>query len=120
MSFEISRTYGFEAAHLLPNTPADHKCRRLHGHSFKVEIRVAGELVEPEGWVYDFAMIDEAWAPLHEALDHQYLNEIDGLENPTSEKIAAWIWWRIEESLPGLAAVSVAETCTSECVFRGP
>lgn len=119
MSYEISRSFGFEAAHRLPYAPEGHKCRQLHGHSFKVEVTISGELAEPEGWVRDFAEIDAAWAPVGELLDHRYLNEIEGLENPTSEILAAWIWARLEKSLPGLAAISVAETCTSMCVFRG-
>jgi len=120
MSYEISRSFGFEAAHRLPHAPEGHKCRRLHGHSFKVKVAVSGELAEPAGWVRDFAEIDAAWAPVGELLDHRYLNEIHGLENPTSEILAAWIWARLEESLIDLAAVSVGETCTSLCVFRGP
>lgn len=91
----------------------------LHGHSFLVEITVAGRLSEPEGWVCDFGDIARAWRPLHERLDHRYLNEIAGLENPTSELLAAWIWERLLPAIPGLAAVKIAETCTASCVYRG-
>lgn len=119
MSFEITRAFRFEAAHLLPKVPLGHKCRRLHGHSFVVELTVAGDL-SSEGWVCDFADLASAWAPLHEQLDHHYLNEVAGLDNPTSEILAAWIWTRIESTLPGLVAVRVAETCTASCVYRGP
>jgi 6-pyruvoyltetrahydropterin/6-carboxytetrahydropterin synthase len=118
MSWEISRSFRFEAAHLLPHVPAGHKCRRLHGHSFGVTVYVTGALTEPEGWVCDFAEISEAWVPLHDALDHRYLNEIAGLENPTSELLAAWIWDRLIGALPGLSAVEIAETCTSRCLYR--
>jgi 6-pyruvoyltetrahydropterin/6-carboxytetrahydropterin synthase len=117
--WEIARSFRFEAAHSLPHAPAGHKCRRLHGHSFAVTIVVIGELAQPEGWVCDFADLREAWRPLHDLLDHRYLNEIAGLENPTSELLAAWIWERLAPGLPGLAAVEVAETCTARCVYRG-
>ncbi len=120
MSWEISRSFRFEAAHLLPYAPEGHKCRRLHGHSFSIEVTVAGRLVEPEGWVCDFGDIAGAWAPLHEELDHRYLNDVAGLENPTSEILATWIWERLQPKLPGLSAVKVAETCTSSCVYRAP
>jgi len=120
VSWEIARRFRFEAAHLLPHAPEGHKCRRLHGHSFEVELRVVGQLAEPEGWVCDFAELAEAWAPLQEQLDHRYLNEVEGLENPTSEHLAAWIWERVVPRFPGLHAVIVAETCTTQCVFFGP
>lgn len=116
---EIFRSFTFEAAHHLPNVPADHKCRRLHGHSFRVVVRVAGPVGEDTGWVMDFADIKAACKPVHEALDHRYLNEIPGLENPTSERIARWIWARLHPTLPGLSAIEVRETCTAGCVYRG-
>ena len=116
---EIWKAFDFEAAHRLPHVPEGHKCARLHGHSFRVELHVAGPLREPEGWVMDFADLKTAWRPLHDALDHRYLNEIPGLENPTSEVLARWIWRRLADSLPGLSAVVVRETCTTGCVYRG-
>jgi 6-pyruvoyltetrahydropterin/6-carboxytetrahydropterin synthase len=100
--------------------PEGHKCRRLHGHSFRVEVRVRGVPDPALGWVMDFADLKAAWAPLDDALDHQYLNDVPGLENPTSEVLARWIWARLLPTLPGLAAVAVRETCTSGCVYRGP
>jgi len=116
---EIEKRFHIEAAHRLPNLPADHKCSRLHGHSFRVTVRVAGEVDPVLGWVVDFADIKGAFAPLFDALDHRYLNEIPGLENPTSEVLAMWIWERLAPRLPGLAAVEIAETCTTRCVYRG-
>jgi 6-pyruvoyltetrahydropterin/6-carboxytetrahydropterin synthase len=116
---EIYKEFHFEAAHRLPNVAEGHKCARLHGHSFHVRICIAGEVGESSGWVMDFGDVKAAFAPLHEQLDHHYLNEIEGLENPTSENIARWIWQRLEGELPGLSGVEIRETCTSGCIFRG-
>jgi 6-pyruvoyltetrahydropterin/6-carboxytetrahydropterin synthase len=117
---EIFKEFGFEAAHLLPNVPEGHKCARLHGHSFRVAVHVEGELEPGTGWVMDFAEVSAAFAPLHDQLDHRYLNEVVGLENPTSEILAAWIWERLVVALPGLTQVVVRETCTAGAVYRGP
>jgi 6-pyruvoyltetrahydropterin/6-carboxytetrahydropterin synthase len=111
---------GFESAHRLPNVPAEHKCARLHGHSFRVEVHVAGDLDPVLGWVLDFADLRAACEPVRAALDHRYLNEVEGLENPTSEVVAAWIWDRLAPHLPGLVEVVVRETCTSGVRYRGP
>jgi 6-pyruvoyltetrahydropterin/6-carboxytetrahydropterin synthase len=119
MKLELRKTFQFEAAHLLPNLPQEHKCRRLHGHSFRAEIVVSGECDPTLGWVMDYADISDAFKPIWEQLDHRYLNEIAGLENPTSENIAAWIWAKLKPILPLLTEVAVAETCTARCVFRG-
>jgi 6-pyruvoyltetrahydropterin/6-carboxytetrahydropterin synthase len=119
MNVELRKTFQFEAAHLLPQLPPDHKCRRLHGHSFQVEIAVAGPCDPDKGWLIDYADIQGAFRPLWEQLDHRYLNEIPGLENPTSENIAAWIWTRLQPRLPQLVEVAVAETCTARCLYRG-
>ena len=100
--------------------PPNHKCHRLHGHSFRVEIHVSGEVDPCTGWILDFAEIKAAFKPLHDQLDHNYLNEIPGLENPTSENLAAWIWERLDQTLPGLSQVVVRETCTSGCIYTGP
>lgn len=116
---EIFTEFTFEAAHRLPHVPDGHKCGRLHGHSFRVSLHVAGA-VEPEsGWLMDYAEIKQRFRPLHAMLDHSYLNEIDGLDNPTSENIARWIWERIKPSLLQLTQVVVRETCTCGVVYRG-
>ena len=115
---EIFREFTFEAAHRLPHVPDGHKCARLHGHSYRVEIHVRGEVDEETGWVMDFAEIKAAFAPLHDQLDHHYLNEVAGLDNPTSENLARWIWGRLTGQLP-LSEVVVRETCTSGCIYRG-
>lgn len=116
---EIFKIFTIEAAHHLPNVPENHKCRRLHGHSFRVEIRVAGPVQQESGWIMDFADVSRAFQPLYEQLDHHYLNEIEGLENPTSEHLARWIWRRLKPALPALSEVIVRETCTAGCVYRG-
>jgi len=116
---EIYKEFTFEAAHRLPNVPAGHKCARLHGHSFHVRIHVSGAVGPTTGWIMDFADIKQAFAPLHEALDHRYLNEVEGLENPTSENIARWIWRALRDTLPEMSMVVVSETCMSGCIYRG-
>ena len=116
---EIFKEFSFEAAHRLPNVPVTHKCYRLHGHSFSCEIHVAGRINGHLGWVMDFAEIKTAFSPLLDQLDHHYLNEIEGLGNPTSENLARWIWNGLVSQLPGLSRVVVRETCTSGCSYSG-
>jgi len=116
---EIQRTFRIEAAHRLPHVPEDHKCARLHGHSFKITLHVSGQVDPRLGWLIDFAEIDRAFAPLFAQLDHHYLNEIEGLDNPTSELLAAWVLTRVTLPAPArLSAVTVAETCTACCTVR--
>ena len=117
---EIFKEFTFEAAHRLPNVQPGHKCARLHGHSFRVEIHVRGSVGAQSGWVVDFADLSDAFTPLRDQLDHNYLNEIEGLSNPTSEILAQWIWSRLHPTLPLLSKVVVRETCTSGCVYSGP
>ena len=119
MKIELRKTFQFEAAHLLPHLPKSHKCRRLHGHSFRVEVAVAGECDPKLGWLMDYAEISAAFKPVLDQLDHFYLNEIKGLENPTSEVIAEWIWKKLKPKLPLLTEIVVAETCTARAVYRG-
>lgn len=119
MRAELVKTFTFEAAHRLPGVPPGHKCGRLHGHSFRVDLHVTGEVDPRTGWVLDFADIKAAFAPALQRLDHYYLNEIEGLENPTAENLARWIWDQVCSALPGLSAVVVYETCTAGCVYRG-
>jgi 6-pyruvoyltetrahydropterin/6-carboxytetrahydropterin synthase len=116
---EIYKDFTFESAHRLPNVPIGHKCARLHGHSFQVRIVIEGPVGATTGWVQDFADLKAAFKPLYGLLDHNYLNEIPGLENPTSEVIAMWIWERLIVSLPLLSRVEVKETCTSGTVYCG-
>lgn len=116
---DIFKSFAIEAAHRLPNVPSGHKCERLHGHSYRVEIHVRGPVGIETGWIIDFAEINSAFQPLYEQLDHHYLNEVDGLSNPTSENIARWIWSRLKPTLSILSKVIVHETCTSGCIYQG-
>lgn len=116
----LVREFVFEAAHCLPNAPAGHKCARLHGHSFRIELICEGPVDSNTGWLVDFADIKRAFQPLYDRLDHRYLNEVEGLENPTAENIARWIWDRLRPGLGVLAQVNVAETCSARCEYRGP
>ncbi|MBI4580492.1 MAG: 6-carboxytetrahydropterin synthase, partial [Planctomycetes bacterium] len=89
------------------------------GHSFRVEVHVGGPVDPRLGWIMDFADIKEAFEPIYRQLDHRYLNEIEGLENPTSEVLARWIWRRLKPRLADLSKIVVRETCTSGCVYEG-
>ena len=115
----LERTYRFEAAHFLPKVPAGHKCARMHGHSYIVELAIEGEIDAERGWVMDFSEIDEHATPLVRMCDHQVLNELPGLANPTSELLAVWWWQKLAPTLPGLVEVIVSETPSSRCVYRG-
>ena len=116
---EIFKAFQVEAAHRLPNLPASHKCSRLHGHSFRIELHLEGPLDPRLGWVMDFADVKAAFLPFYEQLDHHYLNDVPGLENPTSEVLAKWVYDRVKPSLPLLSKVVVGETCTSGCSYSG-
>jgi 6-pyruvoyltetrahydropterin/6-carboxytetrahydropterin synthase len=116
---EIFKDFTFEAAHRLPHVAPDHKCARLHGHSFQVRVQIEAPLDPESGWVRDFADLSCAMQPVLDRLDHYYLNDVPGLENPTSELLARWIWARLVPSLPELSQVVVRETCTSGCIYRG-
>jgi 6-pyruvoyltetrahydropterin/6-carboxytetrahydropterin synthase len=116
---DVFEQFVLHAAHRLPNVAPGHKCSRLHGHSFRIEVHVTGAVDDSSGWVVDFADIRSAFQPLHDALDYRFLNEVDGLSNPTSENLARWIWRGLRPGLPGLTKVIVRETCTAGCAYRG-
>ena len=120
MRVELTKQYTFEAAHRLPNVAPDHKCFRMHGHGFRVEITVTGDIDPRMGWMTDYADITAIVEPLiRNELDHRSLNDVPGLENPTSELLAVWLWRRLSPGLTGLASVTVHETCTARCTYRG-
>ena len=116
---ELTKEFRFEAAHSLPNVPPGHKCGRLHGHSFRIEVTIRGAVDTRTGWLMDFAELKEKFRPLEDQLDHRFLNEVPGLENSTSENIARWIWARLKPEVSVLHAITVHETCSSKCVYRG-
>jgi 6-pyruvoyltetrahydropterin/6-carboxytetrahydropterin synthase len=120
MRARLTKDFNFESAQTLPSAPEGHKCRRMHGHSFKVEISVEGEVDPSSGWVYDHADISGAMKPLVTQLDHAYLNEVPGLENPTIENMAAWFWDKLAPQLPGLCEIAIHETPTARCLYFGP
>ncbi|XDD54386.1 6-carboxytetrahydropterin synthase QueD [Leptospira sp. WS4.C2] len=118
---ELSKTFGFEAAHFLPNVPEGHKCRRMHGHSFRFSVTLKGQIDPHTGWLMDFGELKGLVKPILDAkLDHYVLNDVAGLENPTSENIAVWLWNQLKPKLPLLDKITIYETCTSSCVYRGP
>jgi 6-pyruvoyltetrahydropterin/6-carboxytetrahydropterin synthase len=116
---EIFKQFTIEAAHWLPNVPVGHKCGRMHGHSFQIQVHVRGPVDPHLGWVMDFAEIKAAFASVEEQIDHRCLNEVPGLENPTSENLARWIWIQLWPALPALSKIIVQETCSSGCVYAG-
>ena len=119
MRVRLVKEYRFEAAHRLPHVPEGHKCARLHGHSFKVEVSLEGPVDERSGWFIDYAELDEHWQPIYDKLDHRYLNEVVGLDNPTSENLARWLWEELKPRLPALSRVTLFETCDARCEYEG-
>lgn len=119
MNVKLVKSFRFEAAHALPNVPERHKCRRMHGHSYRVEVAVRGPVDHRTGWLMDFAEIEERFESVRERLDHRVLNDVDGLQNPTAEMLAAWIWKCLAPGLEGLERVSVFETESSACHYYG-
>jgi len=116
---EIFKDFKFEAAHRLPHLPDGHKCKNLHGHSYRLRVVLRGPIDPALGWVADFADVKAVVKPLIQQLDHAFLNEIEGLSQPTSENIAVWIWRKLKPALPHLAEVHLSETATSGCIYRG-
>ena len=119
MFVRLSKTFHFEAAHDLPTFPDGHKCRRLHGHSFRFDVIVEGDVEPAKGYLIDYGEIKIAVEPIVKRLDHFYLNQIEGLQNPTAENLARWLWDQIRPHLPQLARIIVHETCTSSCEYDG-
>lgn len=116
---DIFHVFHLESARRLPHLPESHPCARVHGHSFRVEVHLRGPLEPRLGWVLDFADLEQAWAPIKAALDHRFLNDVAGLENPTSERLAIWIWDRLKPGLPGLAKLVIQESAHSGCIYTG-
>lgn len=118
MNCRITKSFTLDAAHWLPEVPEGHKCGRLHGHTYTIVLGLEGPLDAKMGWVQDFGEVSGAFAPIMDMFDHHCLNDIEGLENPTAEIMAAWIYHRLEKELPLLKDVTVRETPTAAAVFR--
>lgn len=119
MRVRLTHEFRLESAHSLPGVPAEHKCSRIHGHTFGIEVHVEGEVDPESGWLVDYADLERAFRPVRDALDHRLLNEVEGLANPTSEHVARWIWERLGPRLPGLAEIVVKESPATRCSYRG-
>lgn len=119
MRIALTKTFDFEAAHWLPTFPEGHKCRRMHGHSFKVDVIVEGDVPPEQGYLMDYGQIKAAITPIQNQLDHYVLNDIEGLANPTAEMLAKWVYDRLKPTLPMITCVRVHETCTTEATYRG-
>ena len=115
----IYKQFTFDAAHFLPHVPAGHKCRKLHGHTYHLTIFLDGPILQPAGWVMDFADLKAVVKPIVNKLDHSLLNEIEGLENPTAECLAVWLWEKIIDQLPNLKRIEIKETPTSGVIYEG-
>lgn len=115
----IYKKFIFDSAHFLPQVPAGHKCRNMHGHTYSLTVFIDGPLMQNEGWVIDYADLKAAVKPVISQLDHHLLNEIPGLENPTSEMLIIWIWDRIKPLLPGLTKIELNETASSGVIYEG-
>jgi len=120
MRVRLIKNFGFEAAHHLPSFPDGHKCRRLHGHSYRADVIVEGDVPPGRSYLIDYADIKTAFEPIRQQLDHYYLNEIEGLEDPTAEVLAKWIWDRLKPRLPLLACIRIHETCNNASEYWGP
>ncbi|MBN8703608.1 MAG: 6-carboxytetrahydropterin synthase QueD [Bacteroidetes bacterium] len=115
----IFKKFVFDSAHFLPNVPDGHKCKRVHGHTYKLTIFIEGDLQEKLDWVMDFGDLKSVVNPVVDRLDHNFLNDISGLDNPTCERIAQWIWEQIKSQLPGLVKIELYETPTSGVIYTG-
>ncbi len=119
MATELFREFTLEAGRQLPNLPAGHPCSRMHGHTFRIQVFIGGEIQPRSGWIMDFAELDTKIHAIREILDHQVLNGIPGLENPTTELLAQWIWQRLKPELPGLTRIVIQENPYSGCIYTG-
>ena len=116
---EVYKIFNIESARSLPNLPDGHPCKNIHGHSFKIKISVSDDVNEKTGFVMDFSKIDSAFSPISKMIDHAYLNELDGLTNPSSENLCKWIWGQLIDSLPNLKRIEIKETDFTGCVYEG-
>jgi len=115
----IYKKFVFDAAHFLPNVPEGHKCKNMHGHTYGLTLFIEGKIKQPEGWLMDYADLKAGVKPVLDRLDHHCLNDIPGLENPTSEILAEWLWLKLNPLLPGLKRIELNETATSGVIYEG-
>tara|TARA_B110000444_G_C18805268_1_gene579594 strand:- start:377 stop:733 length:357 start_codon:yes stop_codon:yes gene_type:complete len=116
---DIYKIFNIESARSLPNLPDSHPCKNIHGHSFKIKIIVSGKINKSTGMVIDFDEIDKLFNPIHSLIDHKYLNNIEGLENPSSENLAIWIWEKLKPKLPTITQIEIKETDKTGCIYKG-
>lgn len=116
---EIFKKYYFDSAHFLPNVPENHKCRNMHGHTYKLIVFISGNIENNNGWVMDFAVLKNTINSIIEIIDHKVLNDISGLENPTCENIARWLWVKIKVVIPELTRIELHETPTTGVIYNG-
>ena len=119
MTTTLFREFTIEAGRYLPNLAPEHPCARMHGHTFMVQIHVTGKVDEEKGWIMDFNELDDKLEEIRQLLDHRVLNEVPGLENPTTELLARWIWGRLVKELPGLSRIVIQENAYSGCIYTG-
>ena len=115
----VYKKFTIESARSLPNLPNSHPCKKIHGHSFKIIIYIEGKIDTKTGFVIDFHDIEKAFNPLKIKLDHAYLNNIEGLNNPSSENMCKWIWEKLKIKLPGLLKIEIKETNSTGCIYKG-
>jgi 6-pyruvoyltetrahydropterin/6-carboxytetrahydropterin synthase len=115
----IYKQFTFDAAHFLPNVPQGHKCRQMHGHTYHLTVFISGPVLEEAGWVIDFSEVKAVCKPVVDHLDHSLLNEVAGLENPTAENVARWLWQQFKPKMPGLQKIELKETPTSGVIYEG-
>lgn len=115
----IYKTFTFDSAHYLPNVPMGHKCGTMHGHTYTLKVFISGTPEENSGWIIDYTDLKNGVKAFIDILDHKLLNEIPGLENPTSENLCIWLWQMIKPIFPGLIRLELNETPTSGVIYEG-
>jgi 6-pyruvoyltetrahydropterin/6-carboxytetrahydropterin synthase len=116
---EIYKEFAFDSAHFLPNVPDGHKCKNMHGHTYRLRVCIKGEPDPHLGWLMDFKDLKDIVCKVTDQLDHKLINDVPGLENPTAENITIWIWKQIRPLLPLLSRIELYETPTTGVIYAG-
>ena len=116
---EIYKEFSFDSAHFLPHVPDGHKCRNMHGHTYRLRVYIKGAIDPHLGWIMDFKELKDALSGVIDQLDHKLINDIPGLQNPTAENITVWIWKQIQPLLPQLSKIELYETPTTGVIYSG-